>query len=77
MLVQVLWVARNRTSGKVGWSRHRRNLQLIAELDCDHVLLEPLAEPDARVEAPFDDVGQHVVDDNRQCDIGIGKLEIA
>ena len=68
-------VARRRPAGQVGRRTDDRHPQVGADPDRDHVLGHLLAAPHPGVEAPGDDVGQAVVGDELDADVGILRQE--
>ena len=76
MLGQVLRRPRRRAAREIGGRADHRHAQVRPDAHGDHVLGDLLAEPHAGVEALGDDVGQAVVDDELDRDVGIARQQL-
>ena len=76
MRMQILRNQRPRPPGEIGGrgdggTAHRR-----PDPHRDHVLLQALAQADAGIETALDDIGEPVVDDEIELDLGIARNEV-
>jgi hypothetical protein len=71
VLGQILWLSGLGTISKVGRRADYRHAQVRADAHGDHVLVDALAEADAGMRAPGNDVGQAIVDVDLDGDVGI------
>ncbi len=75
VLGQLLWRLRLSPFGEIGWRSDHRHAQVRADPHRDHVLRHLFAETDSGVVALRDDVGETVIDDELDLDVGIARQQ--